>query len=198
MEEDIDYSTLTKGQRKRLKKEQRKQEKEREITERKKKRTIKKIKKYGIMLLILLVVIAFFYLKSIPPKNAPIIDITPDFHNFGAVSQAAGVVSTTLTIKNNGVSDLILNKMDTSCGCTSAAIVYKGIEGPRFSMAMHGTNPKDWEQVIPPGESVQLKVYYNPNVHKDMRGPVTRSVSIYSNDPRSRIKEVQINANQVD
>lgn len=158
----------------------------------------KRIRNYGIMLFVLLIVAGFIYWRSTPPKDAPNIEIEPSTYNFGSVSQAKGTVSTTMSIFNRGNEPLVLKNIDTSCGCTSASIVYKGVEGPRFSMAMHGTNPKDWKQVIPPGDSAELKIYYNPNVHKDMRGSVRRSVSVYSNDPRNKVKEVVINANQID
>jgi len=92
---------------------------------------------------------------------------------------------------------LVIENMDTSCMCTTAKLIYQGQESPEFGMSMHGKNPKNFELKIPAGETVQLKVYYDPNVHKDMRGSVTRSVSVYSNAPRNREIEVRISANQV-
>jgi hypothetical protein len=196
--EGTDYSHLSKAQRKKLKREMIKQQKEIERTQRQRKQTIRKITSYGIMLLFVSAVIGFFYWRSLPPKDSPIIEITPSTYNFGPVSQAKGVVSTLFTVSNEGTEALVLTGMDTSCGCTSASVVKDGQEGPRFSMAMHGTNPKGWREVILPGESVQLKVYYDPNVHKSMRGSVTRSVFVFSNDPRHSKKEVRITAVQVD
>lgn len=157
----------------------------------------KRLITYGIVVIILLAVVGFFYGKAIPPKNAPIISVEPNSYNFGTVSQAKGTVSAIMSITNIGNEPLVLKNMDTSCGCTSAAIVDNGVEGPRFSMAMHGTNPKDWKKVIAPGDSAKLKIYYNPNVHKELRGSVRRSVSIYSNDPRNKVIEVVVMANQV-
>lgn len=158
----------------------------------------KKIRNYGIIVIIILIIGGFFYWRLIPPKNAPQIVIEPGEYNFGVVSQAEGTVSGSVMINNIGNEPLVLKNMDTSCGCTSAAVVKDDVEGPRFSMAMHGTNPKNWKQVIPPGDSVELKIYYNPNVHKELRGSVRRSVFVYSNDPRNKVTEVVINANQVD
>lgn len=158
----------------------------------------KKIRNYAILLILVLLVGGYIYLRSVSLKSAPSMEIEPSEYNFGSVSQAKGTVTATMTIKNNGVSDLVLKNMDSSCGCTSASVIYKGVEGPKFSMAMHGTNPKDWKQVIPPGDSAQLKVYYNPNVHKDMRGAFTRSITIFSNDPRNKIKTVDISGVQTD
>ena len=89
--------------------------------------------------------------------------------------------------------------MDTSCGCTSAAIVYQGKEGPRFAMAGHGIeSPTDWQVVIPAGEKAQLKAYYDPNVHKDFRGAAVREIYIFSSDPIDFEKKVKVELNQVD
>ncbi len=162
------------------------------------KKVKKRIRNYLILFIIIALIGGFIYWRVVPPKNAPIISVEPGSYDFGVVSQAEGAVSGLVTITNQGNEPLVLKKMDTSCGCTSAAIVDNGVEGPRFSMAMHGTNPKDWKKVIVPGDSTELKIYYNPNVHKELRGSVRRSVSIYSNDPRNKVMEVVINANQVD
>ncbi len=112
------------------------------------------------------------------------------------MSVAEGTVTTLMTVKNVGKSDLIINNMDSSCGCTSARLIVDGKEGPKFSMSSHGTNPKDWSATLAPGETAQLKVYYDPTVHRDLRGPVTRTITIFSNDPE-RGKEVRISANQI-
>ena len=158
----------------------------------------KRIRNYAIILFILLAIAGFFYWRSIPPKNAPIISIEPSSYSFGTVSQAAGAVTANFLLRNNGNEPLMLDNMETSCACTSASIVKNGEEGPSFGMASHGTNPKNWKEIIPPGDSVELKVRYDPNVHKDLRGSVKRSVIIHSNDPRNSIKEVVISATQVD
>ena len=156
----------------------------------------KSVRNYAVLVVVILLAGGFAYWRAVPPKDAPLIEVSPPSYNFGTVSQAAGEASGTLTLANKGNEALILKGMDTSCGCTSAAVVSDGVEGPRFSMAMHGTNPKNWKQVILPGESVQLKIYYDPNVHKSLRGAVTRSVYIFSNDPRNSKKEIRITAFQ--
>ena len=133
------------------------------------------------------------------PAERPAISLTPASFDFGDVSQKEGIVSTYFDLKNEGKSDLIINKMDTSCGCTSAAIVFDQKEGPRFAMPGHGVeNPVGWEVVIPPGESAKLKVYYDPSVHLDFRGFAIREITIYSNDPIDFEKKVQVELNQVD
>ena len=184
---------LTRAQRKKLIRQEVQQERS---LENQKKQRAKKLKNYIALSLVVLALAGFLYWKLIPPKNAPILELVPDEYNFGSVSQAAGVVASTMTLTNKGNEDLVINNIETSCGCTSASLIYQGIESPRFGMAMHGTNPKNFEQIIPPGDTAKLQVYYDPNVHKDLRGSIARSIFIYSNDPRNRKQEVKITAIQ--
>ena len=139
------------------------------------------------------------WLAEIAPKTRPIISLNTELYDWGDISEAKGVAVTFFELKNEGEKDLIINKLDSSCGCTSASIIFKGEEGPRFAMAGHGVeSPTNWEVIIPPGESAQLKVYYDPSVHQDLRGPVTREISVFSNDPIDFEQKVTIELNQVD
>ncbi len=132
-------------------------------------------------------------------QGAPAIVITPDSYDFGRVSSVKGkVVSTLFTVENTGRSDLIINNMDSSCGCTTAALIVNGVEGPRFSMSMHGTNPRGGSARLKPGEQAQLKIYYDPTVHPELRGPVTRFIMVFSNDPNNPIVRVFVRATQTD
>lgn len=140
------------------------------------------------------------YIKSKVSDNPPKIEIENPRYNFGTVSQAEGIVSTTFTIKNTGGSDLIIDNMDSSCMCTTASLIYKGQEGPKFGMSMHGGNPKDYSLTIPPGDSAQLKVYYDPMAHGKQKKPeikVIREITIISNDPIDFQKKVRIEVTQV-
>lgn len=134
------------------------------------------------------------------PIDRPIIVVNPDSYDLGDVSQKEGVVDTLFEIKNEGKSNLVISKLESSCGCTSASIIYQGMEGPRFAMPGHGINEEigDWQVAITPSDTAQLKVYYDPSVHLDFRGAVTRTVSIFSNDPIDFEKKVSIELNQVD
>ncbi len=133
-------------------------------------------------------------------SDRPIISLSPDSYDFGDVSQKGGKVYTYFELKNEGKNDLVIDRLDTSCGCTFAAIVFKGDESPYFTMPGHGyENSTDWEGVtISPGESAQLKIMYDPDVHKDFRGPAIREISVFSNDPIDFQKNVKIELNQVD
>lgn len=133
------------------------------------------------------------------PVDRPMISLNPDSYDFVDVSQKGGKVFTYFEIKNEGESDLVIDRLSTSCGCTFASIVFRGEEGPLFTMPSHGYENPEWEGVsIPSGETAQLKILYDPDVHKDFRGPAIREIYVFSNDPIDFEKKVQIELNQVD
>ena len=134
------------------------------------------------------------------PADRPIVILSPDEYNFGDISQKEGIATTLFELKNEGKSDLIIDRLETSCGCTSASIIYQGKESPKFSMPGHGINEEigEWQLVIKPGDMAQFKVYYDPDTHKDFRGTAIREISIFSNDPIDFEKKVKIELNQVD
>ncbi len=133
------------------------------------------------------------------PANRPIISIVPNDYDFGNVSQTKGTVNTLFEITNVGKTDLVINKLETSCGCTSASIVYQGKEGPIFTMPGHSRGgPVNWQIIIPKGEKASLKVYYDPDIHKDFRGTAIREIYVFSNDPINFETKVKIELNQID
>lgn len=134
------------------------------------------------------------------PASRPIISLTPDTYDFGNISQQNGVVITFFEIKNKGQEDLIIDRLETSCGCTSALVVFQEQAGPEFAMPGHGINEKikDWQVLIPAGETAQLKVFYDPNIHQDFRGAAIREIYVFSNDPINFQMKVKIELNQVD
>jgi len=133
------------------------------------------------------------------PADRPIISINPEVYDFGGVSQKAGKVYTYFDLKNEGKKDLVIDRLETSCGCTFAAIVFGGKESPYFTMPGHGYENLEWGGVsIPAGETAQLKIMYDPDVHLDFRGFAIREIYVYSNDPIDFEKKVKIELNQVD
>lgn len=134
-------------------------------------------------------------------NNSPKLYVNTTNYNFGTVSQSGdGIVSTLVLLRNDGSKDLIIKDISTSCGCTSAALIRNGVEGNAYSMN-HGNGPGGvgsdrMNEVISPGESAYLKIYYNPSTHSDLRGPVSRYVSIKTNALTS-IEKIWINVNQV-
>ncbi|MBL7055989.1 DUF1573 domain-containing protein [Candidatus Woesearchaeota archaeon] len=128
--------------------------------------------------------------------KTPRIELTPATKDLGDVSQAKGTLSTDFTVKNTGKADLVFSDMETSCMCTTAKLMLKEEESPIFGMKMHG-NPKGWKASLKPGEEATLRVFYDPNVHGELRGPITRVITLYSNDQLKRKSSVKIKLNQV-
>lgn len=140
------------------------------------------------------------YIRSQADENPPELTLDRTKHDFGTIKQSKEIISTEFTIKNTGKADLIIENMDTSCMCTEARLIYKGVEGPIFGMSMHGKNPENFELKIPPGDSAILKVYYDPMAHGKQKRPemkITREVTIISNDPVNFQQKVRIELNQV-
>ncbi len=140
-------------------------------------------------------------LVAAAPADAPKIKFLQESLDLGTVSQAGGVAFAYFDFKNEGQGDLIIDKLSSSCGCTAAAIVYNGAEGPSFTMPGHGKeNPAGWSVRIAPGDSARVKVYYDPNAHgkqEEAKLDITRTVSIFSNDPVEFEKELRIDVTQV-
>ncbi|GBE55958.1 hypothetical protein BMS3Bbin16_00155 [archaeon BMS3Bbin16] len=194
----VQNNDISKSERKKMKKEKRIEQRESRRRERDMREKKNRLVKYGVIALIVIVAAFYMFNRDSNSAEAAVIKLDPTVHDFGDVSVAGGVVSTTMTIKNNGGSDLVISDMDSSCGCTSATITKDGVEGPVFGMKMHGKNPVDWSETLLPGETAQLNIYYDPTVHQDLRGAVTRAISIYSNDPNHKISVAKIEVNQVD
>lgn len=194
--EEINMEGLSRKERKLQKKKLRKEEERKAMLKRKRKRTIMKA---GIAAVVLVFIGYFFLYSSSPaaaPEGSPLMKITPTRYDFGSVSVGKGVVSTAMDILNEGEGNLVINQLESSCMCTTATIIKDGAEGPVFGMHR---NPSafGWSQTIGPNETAQLKIYYDPTVHRELRGPVTRIITIHSNDPVNPQKEIRIDVRQV-
>jgi 3D (Asp-Asp-Asp) domain-containing protein len=104
-------------------------------------------------------------------RGQPDIAVALARHDFGQVKQGQ-VVATEIAMRNTGKSDLTIEAVSTSCGCTTARV-----------------EPK----VIPPGGEGRLIIRYDSGAHPDS-GRVRRHVYIASNDPSKKEVEVIITA----
>ncbi len=95
----------------------------------------------------------------------------PNF-NFGKVPNDRAVEHV-YKVENKGTKPLVVTRVQTSCGCTAAMME---------------------SSVIAPGKSGNLRVSFNPRGGK---GAVTRSVTVYSNDPDKPTLQLQIIADPV-
>ncbi len=92
-------------------------------------------------------------------------------HDFGVVREHESL-PVTFRFRNLGRQSLVIEKVNTGCGCTVAALD-KNEYGP--------------------GESGEIKITYNPK----SAGKATRSIQVLSNDPDQRAASLTIGANVV-
>lgn len=103
--------------------------------------------------------------------------------------------TTTFTINNTGNSLLRIWNVATSCDCTFAKININGQETPEFNMPGHmSSSLRNWLGEVPVGQKAILEVTYRPKI-MPVTGPVSRSVSFSTNDPKNPKVEVTISAN---
>lgn len=141
------------------------------------------MKKFKYTLIIFLIVFVAFaiygYFRAIPglddlTEKYPIIEAIPDFFDFGEI-QYGETVKHTFIIKNSGEEVLEINRLSTSCACTSAEIGKK---------------------ILNPGEEIDLFVTYNTGLMTGAhaKGNQERIIYIKTNDPVNPQIEVIIKA----
>ena len=99
-------------------------------------------------------------------KNGPVMEIEPEDHDFGGVSQQQKLVHE-FAIRNEGTEPLEIRRIATSCGCAAAV-------------------PD--ERVVAPGGSTRLVVTLETRKYK---GFIEKSVSVASN---SGVRTIRVRA----
>lgn len=99
-------------------------------------------------------------------------------YDFGTISMAAGKVKHEFKIKNTGNEEVVINKMYTSCMCTTATLMMKdGQYGP-YGMPGHGSIP-NIGKVINPNEEATIEVVFDPAAHGPAGvGRIQRAITI--------------------
>lgn len=157
------------------------------------------------VILIVVGLAGYAYYTRLPGPEAgdagggtPRLVVSPTVRNLGLIRMSQGRVKTEFTVENRGDGDLMITSLDTSCGCTSAALVQDGRQGPWFTMSGHGLNPRGWSATLRPGERAQLLVEYDPTAHGYYVGSVARLVYIRTNDPARPVVEARLQGQQVE
>jgi hypothetical protein len=117
--------------------------------------------------------------------GTPAITVSPAVYQLGQVSQARGIVTVDLSLRNTGTGDLVIREMETSCGCTRASLVVDDRAGSWFGMRGHGDWPVGWSGRLRPAQSGILRIQYDPDAHGIYRGRIDRMVVIHSSSSAS-------------
>lgn len=104
---------------------------------------------------------------------------TETFYDFGSISMAAGNVSRVFTVKNTGTSAITIEKIYTSCMCTTAILRGEREWGP-YGMPGHGFTGTMKEE-LGPGKEARVEVIFDPAAHGPAGvGRIERSVYLES------------------
>lgn len=115
--------------------------------------------------------------------GTPKLIVSEENYDFGDISMAKGLAKHNFTVKNDGDADLKITGVTTSCMCTTVILENNGKKSPKFGMPGHSANPLFWSDTISPGQSAILEATFDPLAHgPDAVGPVSRTISITSND----------------
>jgi hypothetical protein len=109
--------------------------------------------------------------------NRILVSSQPSF-DFGSVSMAAGKVTHKYWIRNAGGAPIVINKMFTSCMCTTATLVKSARKYDTVGMPGHGFMPTI-SAPLAPNESAMVEVVFDPAAHGPAGiGRVERVVTI--------------------
>lgn len=114
-------------------------------------------------------------------SNGVLVAMEAGNYDFGSISMAAGNVKHTFKIKNTGNEEVAIDKMYTSCMCTTAVLQISGRQFGPYGMPGHGAIPKI-DQTITPGEEAGVEVIFDPAAHGPAGiGQIQRTVTIENN-----------------
>lgn len=188
----MDNQKLTKKERYLLKKQRKEQERIRLIRRKK----IKKILFISLPILLSAGIIIFFTKNYTPEEKhpgTPAMEIPVKEYDAGTISMSDGNIKHSYEIKNNGVGDLEIKDIKTSCMCTTAILKVRDKKSPEFGMH---NNPVFWSEKIYPGETGILEVTFDPAFHGPQgTGDIVRIVSFLTNDPQNEKAEIRLLAN---
>lgn len=101
--------------------------------------------------------------------------------DFGSISMAAGKVKYDFKVKNIGTEPVVVEKMYTSCMCTTASLVTNKKKYGPYGMPGHGFVPKI-NASIGPNEEVTVETVFDPAAHGPAGvGRIERAVILENN-----------------
>lgn len=117
------------------------------------------MKKIGFILLALVLSTSFMLAQTNSNNKAPKAEFVNNSHNFGKVEESAGTISTVFTFKNVGKAPLLIQRVQTTCGCTT---------------------PEYTNEPILPGKTGTIKVTYSTIGRP---GTFDKDVTVFTNVP---------------
>lgn len=127
-------------------------------------------------------------------SSSGFLTVEENYFDFGEISMAAGKVSHFFEVKNEGTEPLKIQKVYTSCMCTTASVIDSfGKKKGVFGMAGHTYSKANIE--IGPGEVVKIEAIFDPAAHGPSGvGLAERSVYIETNSLKSPETELSFRA----
>ncbi len=122
-----------------------------------------------IVLIPLITLLFFNYSHLIGKEKQPKITFSEEIWDFGKIKEGK-IVTHIFEFQNKGQSELVIYKVQTSCGCTAALIS---------------------RDKLKPGEKGEIKATFNS---RGFQGKVTKFITVYSNDPKNSYKQLKIKA----
>ena len=114
-----------------------------------------------------------------PVRPASLVSLKPSV-DLGTVSMAAGNVPFRYLIKNAAAEPLDINRISTSCMCTTATLVTASERKGPFGMPGHG-RPNATKVRLAPGELANVEVVFDPAAHGPSGlGRIERTVTLQS------------------
>jgi len=102
-------------------------------------------------------------------------------YDFGTVSMAKGIVKHQFKIKNTSGETVTINKIYTSCMCTTAALAVGDRQFGPYGMPGHEAASRI-DQAINPNEEAIVEVVFDPAAHGPAGvGRIQRTVTIENN-----------------
>src|SRR3972149_5572640 len=131
-----------------------------------------------VILIVILVITGLAWWGKSAQKSAPIATSAAEgevlagdlfaeetFYDFKTIRMKDGKVSYSFNVINKGESDLVLERVTTSCMCTVAYVVNgENKKGP-FGMPGHGGSVPKVNDTIKAGEAREIEVVFDPNAH---------------------------------
>lgn len=115
--------------------------------------------------------------RSVPYSAGALTALESNF-DFGTVSMAAGTVNHRYWFRNASAAPVVIDKIYTSCMCTTAMLVKGGRKIDRYGMPGHGYTPSV-NETLAPNEEAFVEVVFDPAAHGPAGvGPNERFVTI--------------------